>query len=222
MIVVRDWIAHKVTTLFEGNRETLQKMWDKTENSVDLKKFLSGPVQLLTITNTTKEFQIKAGKAREDNPFPKLSLLKNEPKSLEMFVAHMRKSEVWDSVGDLIDWNLRPGNALKQMDASFKYLFVPLFEGGQQSKNAESDSKKADGFSYEFTNQVQKFSSQLSQVVQHVTEKVDIDVPNIEFDGMEEKGTFYCFVSSVTLFSLSLSLSLLNSSIPTKQMQSRS
>ena len=129
MEVVRDWIEHKVTTLFEGDRETLKRMWTKTPGH-DLKKFLNGPVQLLTITNTKIEFLIRAGKAKEDSEFPTLTLLKHEPKSLEMFVTHMRKTEVWDSVGDLIDWNLRPGNALKQMDASFKYLFVPLFEGG--------------------------------------------------------------------------------------------
>ena len=30
MEVVRDWIEHKVTTLFEGDRETLKRMWTKT------------------------------------------------------------------------------------------------------------------------------------------------------------------------------------------------
>jgi len=210
--VVREFIEHKVTTLFEGDRETNKKSWRACERySSDLKKFLTGPVQLLTITNTTKEFQIKAGKAREDSEFPTLTLLKHEPKSLEMFVAHMRKTEVWDSVSDLIDWNLRPGNALKQMDASFKYLFVPLFEGGHMTSGGSSgevDSKKSDGSSssYEFTNQVQKFSSQLSQVVQHVTEKVDIEVPDVDFNSMEEKGKFDFFLSKSILARAALTL----------------
>lgn len=93
MEVVLDWIEHKVTTLFEGDREALKRMWSKQKHARDLKKFLTGPVQLLTITKTTSEFQVKAGKAKEDSGFPTLTLLKQEPKSLEMFVAHSQDRE---------------------------------------------------------------------------------------------------------------------------------
>eukprot|EP00939_MAST-03C_sp_MAST-3C-sp1_P004572 g4572.t1 len=191
MDLVENWIKEKAGALGDHFLSLWAESLSEKKNAEEFKKFVLGPTQLLIVAprvrESKQELHFRAGRMRSSEAKGRMLILtKHHPKSIEATISNTRNAEVHGVLDNNIDWTVCSGHIIEQMNAAFAHLYLPLFESKDTEGSSKEEGRDMRVGEQDFSNQIHKFSSHVSHAIRHLSDQVEVSIPDVDFKTMSE------------------------------------